>query len=116
MMNFVGLDLAFADQVALVTTTITFSFSLTNSSIIFVVSILFKGRRIIQGGPHEAPGLTTPALFNMNVLPWSARSPDLFPIEHKGDIIGLQRQRLRQPELNNLILTDQERQVYSSLL
>ncbi|GFV83064.1 uncharacterized protein TNCV_1180781 [Trichonephila clavipes] len=47
-------------------------------------------------------------LESVNVLPWPTRSPDLSSIEHEWDIIGRQRQHHPQPELNNLILTDQE--------
>ncbi|GFW59549.1 uncharacterized protein TNCV_3222001 [Trichonephila clavipes] len=42
------------------------------------------------------------------MLPWPARSPDITPIELEWVIIGWQRQCHPQPELNNLILTDQE--------
>ncbi|GFS77503.1 integrase catalytic domain-containing protein [Trichonephila clavipes] len=49
-------------------------------------------------------------ITSVSLLLWPARSPDLSPIKHERDIIGRKRQRHFQPELSNLILTDQEQQ------
>ncbi|GBM88098.1 hypothetical protein AVEN_190495-1 [Araneus ventricosus] len=59
--------------------------------------------------------VTQHALPSVDMLPWSARSPDLSPIEYVWDIIGRQLQRHPQPALTVSKLPDQEQQVWNSI-
>ncbi|GBL99942.1 hypothetical protein AVEN_19431-1 [Araneus ventricosus] len=59
--------------------------------------------------------VTRHALQTVDTLPWSARSPDLSPIEHVRDIIGGQLQRHPQPVITVPVLTDQAQQAWNSI-
>ncbi|GBM99280.1 hypothetical protein AVEN_142276-1 [Araneus ventricosus] len=77
---------------------------------------------IIQGGvfqqdnarPHTAV-VTQHALQSVDMVSWTARSPDLSPIEHVWDIIGRQLQRRPQSALTVPVLTDQVQQAWNSI-
>ncbi|GBM98160.1 hypothetical protein AVEN_59789-1 [Araneus ventricosus] len=64
--------------------------------------------------PHTAV-VTQHALQSVDMLPWSARSLDLSPIDHVWDIIGRQFQRHPQPALTVPVLTDQVQQARNSI-
>ncbi|GBM40337.1 hypothetical protein AVEN_23898-1 [Araneus ventricosus] len=55
--------------------------------------------------PHTAI-VAQHALQSVDMLFWTARSPDLYPIEHAWDIIGRQLPRHTQSALTVPVLTD----------
>ncbi|GBM00901.1 hypothetical protein AVEN_151363-1 [Araneus ventricosus] len=92
----------------------TLTSNLYVSLVIQPVVLPFMNRTAFKGGVFQQDNarlhtavVTQHALQSVDMPPWPARSPDLFPIEHVWDIIGRQLQRYPQPALTVPVLTDQ---------